>query len=188
MKKLFKRNVLRRLLAFEDLDITKVPLLIDLFTVCEDLSSAWESVEQIHIKNCWKKLYQDVHGEEPIETTEFIDLISLAQQIPALSNFTEEELDEWLAAEIEPFYDEWQIIEAVNNDKDPLELVFDENLETSSSSSHSGETTDVGNSIQVSAPNFDDLLAWAENQEECKPEWINALKDMKQFAQQSNQI
>lgn len=177
--------MLRRLLAYEDLDVTKLPLLIDLYAVCEDLASAWESVKHLSIKNCWNKLYK----EEPVEDMEFIDLHSLAHQIPILSEFTEEELDNWLNHDIEPNYDDIQIIQAVRDDKDPLELVFEEQSEECSdgNTSIAAEIAIAAeSSIPVSAENFDHLIAWAGKQE--KPDWISALEEMKGFAQETNQI
>lgn len=186
LKKLYKRNLLRRLLAHEDLDVTQLPLLIDLHAVCEDLSAAWESVKSTSLKHCWKKIYKD----EPVEVVEFVDLLSIAQQIPILAAYTEQELDDWLSEELGPVYDDDKIIEAVECEKDPLEIVFEEalDLDQSSSSSDTHNSTEVAVPVSVSTENFDQMHAWAEIQENCKPEWMTALKEMKEFAQQTKQI
>lgn len=129
LKKHYRRIMLERVCS-EDFNSPKdFQKSIDMWTVACDLNEAWSKVKVKTIANAWAPLLKQNY----VEDFERIDFS------PYYENFTAEEIENWLHCDDDDpgfrLLNEEEILEAVLNQKDPLDLTndLDENDEVGES-------------------------------------------------------
>lgn len=116
LKKHYRRIVLSRLVTDDFPDTKSFLKTLNMWTVANDLASAWTYVKESTIVSGWSPLNNK--NEEIIE--EFVDFSQFH------SSFTQEEIEAWIHIDdsdpgFQIFTDE-EIIDLINEDKDPLNL------------------------------------------------------------------
>lgn len=162
MKRIYRKNLLRDLIAKENHEMIPFLKAINMLHVIDRIAIAWDQIKPCTIRKSWQKL---IPLSKPIvadETMPINDLVSMLSEINI--SVTEPEVIEWLEND-GPGYEhlsDQNIVEHVTNQDNPTDDISDEEGEIS--------MPVVNQKCPVSHKNamdaFDTCLTWLRFQEE----------------------
>lgn len=185
VKRMYRKQVLRRLLLAEDNEesVIQFSKKLNLKDACYMLADSWDLLTKENLKRTWNKLWPENQDSEPTthenptESLENVrEVVALCQSVPGFQECDEADAAEWLNI------DKNDMGYEILDDNDIVNTVQEsENQEGSDSEEEPADDNSVPSHSEAFTA-LETVMSWYETQPECSQVQLLLLKRMKDLA------